>query len=76
MNSPSQFNPHGRQETQARQQSQRPPAQEFMAVEDLLRHDAAQTPVPPNVAGRLRESLAREPRPAASWWRRLLPGGK
>ncbi len=47
-----------------------------MAVEDLLRHDAAQTPVPPNVAGRLRESLAREPRPAASWWRRLLPGGK
>jgi hypothetical protein len=46
-------------------------AQEFQNVEDLLRHDAAQTPVPPEIARRLSESIA-QPAPRRSWWRKLL----
>ena len=48
---------------------------EFGSVEELLRHDAAQTPVPRELAGRVRESVAREPAPKAGWWRRLFGGG-
>lgn len=44
----------------------------FDGPEALLRHDAAQTPVPPGVADRLRASLADQPARPASWWRRLL----
>lgn len=54
-----------------------PPALEFDSPEAALRHDAAQTPAPPAVADRLRESLADEPPPPrASWWRRLLGGDR
>ncbi len=49
-----------------------PPALEFDSPEALLRHDAAQTPAPPALADRLRDSLADEPAPATPWWRRLL----
>jgi hypothetical protein len=51
---------------------QRQAAREFGTVEEMLRHDAAQTQVPPAVGARLRESIAREPAPRASWWRRLF----
>lgn len=47
-------------------------AREFASVEELLRHDAAQTSVPPAVAARLQESISREPSPNTSWWRRLF----
>jgi hypothetical protein len=48
-------------------------AADFATPEALLRHDAAQTAVPPEVAARLRDSLAGDPPPPpASWWRRLL----
>jgi hypothetical protein len=43
---------------------------EFATPEELLRFDAAQTTVPASVAGRLEESVSREPRPARSWWQR------
>lgn len=46
---------------------------EFATPEELLRHDAAQTPVPPEVADRLRASLDAEPATKpASWWRRII----
>jgi hypothetical protein len=51
---------------------QRQVAREFGTVEELLRHDAAHTQVPPAVAARLQQSIAREPAPRASWWRRLF----
>jgi hypothetical protein len=54
-------------ETRARQTT----AREFATPEELLRHDASQTEVPPAVATRLNESIQREPKPARSWWRRL-----
>ena len=56
---------------QQTQQTQQAPL-EFAAAEEALRHDAAQTELPPAIAERLRDSIAREPKPAASWWKRLL----
>ncbi len=47
---------------------------EFATPEDLLRHDRSQTEVPPSVSGRLADTIATEPKPAAKkpWWKRLL----
>lgn len=55
-------------ETQSRQTAVR----EFASVEELLRHDAKQTSVPPAIAQRLNRSLQNEPCPPRSWWRRWL----
>ncbi len=44
---------------------------EFATVEEMLRHDAIHTPVPPAIVHRLMESVAQLPPPARSWWRRL-----
>ena len=46
---------------------------QFGSVEDLLRHDALHTPIPPSIEHRLQSSLERNPIPdSRSWWRRLL----
>lgn len=45
---------------------------EFATAEELLRHDALHTPVPPAIGQRLRESLGPLPAPRRSWWRRLF----
>jgi hypothetical protein len=45
---------------------------EFNTPEELLRHDALHTVVPPTIAHRLKESIGEIPPPARSWWRRLL----
>jgi len=47
-------------------------AREFASVEDLLRHDAAHTTVPPAVAERVRDSIAREAPAPKPWWQRLF----
>jgi hypothetical protein len=52
------------------QETQQHSAQEFATVEAMLRHDARHTPVPPNIAHRLRESIG--PETPRSWWRRLF----
>ena len=41
---------------------------EFKTAEEALRHDRAQTPVPPVVAQRLNESVQELPKPRRSWW--------
>jgi len=46
-------------------------ALEFQSVEELLRHDAAQTAVPPEIARRLSQSIAQS-RSRRPWWRKLL----
>ena len=66
----SQFHSKERQETEQAQEQARP--LEFATPEELLRHDAGQTPVPPSVARRLADSLAALPAPARPWWRRLF----
>jgi hypothetical protein len=47
-------------------------AREFATAEELLRHDAAQTEVPPAIAERLTQSIAKLPQPPRSWWQRWL----
>jgi hypothetical protein len=59
------------EQTTQGQQTQQAPL-EFATAEEAIRHDAAQSDLPPAIAKRLRDSIAREPKPAASWWKRLL----
>ena len=55
------------------QQTQVQAACQFATVEEMLRHDAVHTPVPPRIAVRLQESINQLPAPPARpWWRRLL----
>ena len=56
------------------QQAQSPAAREFANADELLRYDAGQTPVPPEIARRLQKSTAGLPGPKPSWWKRLLGG--
>lgn len=61
------------QTSETQQQAQEHIAKEFASAEDLLRHDAAQTAVPPAVQERLRRSLAQEPKPPEKrGWRRFF----
>ena len=56
------------------QQSEKPLAREFATPEEMLRHDALHTPVPPAIAFRLSGSIGQTPLRNQSWWRRLLGG--
>jgi hypothetical protein len=66
-----QFNSQ-EQHQDAQQQQQQSAPLEFGSAEEMLRHDALHTPVPPSIGRRLQESLARLPAARSSWWRRLL----
>jgi hypothetical protein len=54
------------------QQTESQTALEFAGAEEMLRHDALHTPVPPAIAQRLQESIGKLPLPSRGWWRRLL----
>lgn len=55
------------------QQTQSSSVHEFANAEEMLRHDALHTPVPPTIAYRLEESVKELPPSAArAWWRRLF----
>ena len=57
------------------QQAQSSSAQEFASVEEMLRHDALHTPLPPTIAHRLEESVKQlPPRSQRGWWRRFFGG--
>jgi len=56
------------------QQSQASGAREFASAEEMLRYDAAHTPVPPDIAERLQKSTGDLPRPKTAWWKRLFGG--
>ncbi len=56
------------------QQTQPSGAREFASAEELLRYDAKQTPVPPEIARRLKKSTGDLPGLKASWWKRWLGG--
>jgi hypothetical protein len=68
---------HSQEQQQTTQhQAETSAAMEFATPEEMLRHDAQHTVVPPRVAERLAESVKGEP-PAGSstsWWRRLFGG--
>jgi len=58
------------------QRLQAEPAREFPGVDEMLRHDALHTPVPPSVEIRLQKSVEKEGLQPAPWWRRLFGGPK
>ena len=59
----------------AQQQTQSSSPLEFASVEEMLRHDALRTPVPPTIAHRLEESVSQlPPPPTRGWWRRFFGG--
>ncbi len=60
------------QQQAAEQQTQQNVAREFATAEELLRHDALHTPVPPSIARRLKQSIAGLPPPSRAWWRRFF----
>jgi len=65
-----------RAELEAQLHTQTAPAgTAFESVDELLRHDAAQTALPPQLEARLAPSIANTPPPARSWWQRLLGSG-
>lgn len=56
-------NQHSRRQEQAR---------EFSTVEEMIRHDREQTEAPDQLAARLNETAAAEPKPGRSLWQRLF----
>jgi hypothetical protein len=44
---------------------------EFATADEMIRHDIEQNPPPPEIAERLNQSLANEPRRGASFWTKL-----
>ncbi len=60
------------QELAAVQQSSQESVREFATVEEMLRHDALHTPVPPSIAHRLQQSLPQSSSASQPWWKRLL----
>ena len=46
--------------------------QEFATVDELLRYDSEQSPVPPEVAERLGHSLEAEPKQPQPWYKKLF----
>jgi hypothetical protein len=62
------------QQHAAQHQAQQPAAREFANAEELLRYDAAHTPVPPGIAQRLQKSTGDLPGSKPAWWKRLFGG--
>lgn len=62
------------QQTAAVNQTEQKQGREFATVDELIQSDVEQISVPPKIAERLNESIAREPKPAPSWWRRWFSG--
>jgi hypothetical protein len=60
------------EESLATKQTESERALQFATVEDLLRHDALHTPVPPRIAHRLEESIGKSAPPLRPWWRRFF----
>jgi hypothetical protein len=58
--------------TLSEQSSQQHAGHEFNSVEELLRHDALHTPVPPQIAGKLQQSIDSLPRSKPGLFRRLF----
>jgi len=67
---PSRLTQQQQARAQATSAQQQQAGHEFATVEDLLRADRAQTPPPPQLEARVRQSLARETPPRRPWWSR------
>jgi hypothetical protein len=72
MKQQSKLTAHQQEEQAAELRAAKTAGQEIDSVEQLLRHDAGQTLLPPNIAQRLRQSLGESAAPRRAWWRKLL----
>ena len=72
MKQETKFTKKEQQELTDQQQSQPQQVLEFATPEQMLRHDARRTPIPPAIAERLRESTRQNPSQPSNWWRRWL----
>ena len=68
----SKFTSQEQSQQTAGQQTEKQAAREFGSAEEMLRHDALHTPVPPAIGHRLQESINQLPKPASAWWRRFF----
>ena len=71
MKSQSKLQAQEQQQATENKQSVQQTGTEFATVEEMLRHDALHTPVPPEVARRLQDSVQKLPE-KKPWWRRLV----
>ena len=62
------------QQQVAAQQTESSDGRTFASAEEMLRYDAKQTTVPPEIARRLQQSTSDLPGPKTSWWRKFLGG--
>jgi hypothetical protein len=60
------------QEQAAETRTENATAKQFENAEQVLRYDAAQTTVPPEIVRRLNQSVAESPPPRRPWWRRIF----
>src|SRR5690349_9518667 len=79
MNPPKKSTVHQQAEEQRQalgeQNTQAVRSFEFATADELLRHDALHTPVPPAIASRLQQSIGQLPQASRpNWWRRLFGG--
>jgi hypothetical protein len=65
----SKLTSHQSEQEQQLQEAQQQSVHEFATVEEMLRHDALHTPVPPSIEHCLQESIGPEPA-RQSWWQR------
>ncbi len=65
----SKLTQHQEEELTAQEATTAQNLKEFATPEELLRMDAAQTPVPPHIRERLEHSLEREGKPRSGWRR-------
>ena len=67
----SNFEHKQRQEQESVSSSESKTTVEFATAEEALRADVAQTTPPPEIAERLNESIAAEPKRPESFWSKL-----
>ncbi len=60
--------------SEQKQTTLHPPGREFSSVDELIRYDAEQNPLPTGLAHRVAASVAGLPKPARSWWRKWFSG--
>ena len=65
------FQQKQREEQQSITSSQSNTDLEFATAEDAIRRDVAENPPPPEIAERLNESIAAEPKRETSFWTKL-----
>lgn len=65
------FEHRSREEHESTASSQSKAQVEFATPEDAIRADVEQNPPPPEIAERLNQSIAAEPKPGTSFWTKL-----